>query len=295
VKRPALGVVACTLCLAAALLSAQDAREFEVVSVRRSPAVTAGSPNDPVSIAQSRSKAPRATFLVLPDGRFEARNQSLAALTSVAFSFDQIAGSKGVVDPSAQWMSIDQFDVIGATGRPWTTPPPGTNVPAELRTMLRTMLEDRFALRARIGTRSMSVLVLQLAKPDKLGPAIRLSSAECRARASASLSPTASQSPGCPPPDMTSGIQLTAVTMTELADIISKEGRFRDLGPFVDQTGRAGLYDVSFSFKTWLPKYKWTKEELLGLLSDQLSVKLKQTSLPFPTLTIEKARKPLED
>jgi uncharacterized protein (TIGR03435 family) len=88
---------------------------------------------------------------------------------------------------------------------------------------------------------------------------------------------------------------MTAVTMAELADIISKEGSFRSLGPFVDQTGRPGLYDVSFLFKTWLPKYKWTKEELLGLLSGQLGVKLERTSLSFPALIIEKAKKPHED
>ena len=93
---------------------------------------------------------------------------------------------------------------------------------------------------------------------------------------------------------MTSGVQMTAVTMAELADAVSKAGAFKYLGPFVDQTGRQGLYDVSFSFKTWLPKYKWTKEELLGLLSDQLGVKLERTTLPFPSLILEKAKRPHE-
>lgn len=83
--------------------------------------------------------------------------------------------------------------------------------------------------------------------------------------------------------------------MSELADAVSKGGAFKSLGPFVDQTGRPGLYDVSFSFKTWLPKYKWTKEELLGLLSEQLGVKLERTRLSFPALIIERANRPRED
>jgi uncharacterized protein (TIGR03435 family) len=91
------------------------------------------------------------------------------------------------------------------------------------------------------------------------------------------------------------GVQMTAVTMPEVADILSKSGSFQALGPFADQTGRAGLYDVSFSFKTWLPKRKWTKEELRGLLADQLGVKLERTTLPFPALIIDKAKKPQED
>jgi uncharacterized protein (TIGR03435 family) len=77
--------------------------------------------------------------------------------------------------------------------------------------------------------------------------------------------------------------------------ILSKSGSFQALGPFADQTGRPGLYDVSFSFNTWLPKRKWTMEELRGLLADQLGVKLERATLPFPALIIEKARKPHED
>jgi len=155
-------------------------------------------------------------------------------------------------------MAKDSFDIVAAAGRPWTTPPSGTKVPAELRTMLRAMLEDRFALQARVSTKQVSVVALRVTPPDKLGPAIHPSSSECQ-RESADSSPATGALPRCPPPDMQAGVQMTAVTMPEVADVLSKIGSFRDLGPFTDQTGRAGLYDVSFSFKTWLPKLKWTR------------------------------------
>jgi uncharacterized protein (TIGR03435 family) len=159
--------------------------------------------------------------------------------------------------------------------------------------MLRAMLEDRFAVQARIGTKQMSVTALRVKTPDKLGPAIRPSSAECT-RVSTESS-AAGASPGCPPPDLSWGIEATAVTMAELADILSKRSRFQFLRPLIDQTGRPGTYDVSFSLNKWLPKYKWTADDLRGVLSEQLGVKLEPTSLPFPALIIEKAKRPQVD
>ncbi len=158
------GVVVATACLAAALHAAQNVREFEFVSVRRSltpPRTPAGTP------------APRGEFSVLANGRLEIRNETLANLAAVAFGFD--AGpSKGVVQTTADWMLQDGFDITAAAGQEWTTPPPGTAIPAELRTMLRALLEDRFSIQTRIATKQVSVTALRVAKPEKLCPYLRI-------------------------------------------------------------------------------------------------------------------------
>ena len=45
--------------------------------------------------------------------------------------------------------------------------------------MLKAMLEERFGLQARIATKKVEVIALQMAKPDTLGPGLRVSTGSC--------------------------------------------------------------------------------------------------------------------
>jgi uncharacterized protein (TIGR03435 family) len=77
--------------------------------------------------------------------------------------------------------------------------------------------------------------------------------------------------------------------MTEVAALLPQNSLFRGL-LFVDQTGLAGRYDLSFSWQK-----RGTGRTPLDMLEAQLGVKLKTTRMPLPTLVIDKASKPKED
>jgi uncharacterized protein (TIGR03435 family) len=231
--------------------------------------------------------------VVLPDGRFEARGQSLANLARVAFGFDHVNPNQGVVQ-AATWMWNDRFDITASAGRPWTDQPSGTTVPNELRMLLRGLLEDRFALQARIATKKVSVIALQLATPDQVGPGLRPSAAACRGPFTDASPDETPPRPRCPFENSPDRIHAEAVTLLEAGQLLSLNRRsamlFAQYGPVVDETGLAGLYDVSFSFSR-----ATTLASLSPEIEAQLGLRLQGTSVLLPTLIIESAKKPKDD
>jgi uncharacterized protein (TIGR03435 family) len=258
--------------------AALDVPQFEFVSVRRSPTVSA--------TPATGTAGTRAGLLVLPDGRFEARGQTLESLARVAFGFEDVAR----VQATAVWMSNDRFDVTASTDHRWTTPPTGT-VPAELRSMLRALLEDRFALMARVEPRNADVTVLLLAKPDVLGPGLRRSGAACRGPFTDASPDEAPPRPRCPFTSASDRIQAEAVTIEEAARLVFQHPSFAWRVSTVDQTGLSGLFDLSFS----IPQRGFTPERRMEELETQLGLRLRLTRMPLPTLIIERASRPKEN
>jgi uncharacterized protein (TIGR03435 family) len=89
---------------------------------------------------------------------------------------------------------------------------------------------------------------------------------------------------------MSGDIDARAVTMTEVAALLSENPMFGGIGLFVDETGLSGRYDLSFSMRK-----RGTGRTPQEMLETQLGVKLKTIRMPRPTLIIEKASKPKED
>ena len=147
-------------------------------------------------------------------GRFEATNVSARLLILNAYGLRdfQLAGA-----PS--WTESERFDVAGRTAASATRD--------EISAMVRTLLAERFRLRSHRETREMPVYALVSATPDKrLGPALKVSTAETRTR----ISPTS--------------ISAVSMTMARLALTLSAiVGRVVN-----DETGLAGNYDVELAF-----------------------------------------------
>lgn len=253
------------------LRAAGNAEAFELVSVRRAPTPKPASPGAP---------AP-GSFRILPDGSFQVRGESLANLARLAYGFDNV-DPRGRVQ-AAEWMWNDRFDVTVSTSQPWTTPPPGTTLPAELRTMLRTMLEDRFALQARVTTKKIVVNALRLVKRDTPGPTLRPAAGD----------DTSATSPSGPLDPLI--INARAVTMAQVALLLSQHPSYKFDGPYLDQTGLTGLYDLTFSLESVLRLQANTTEIRRAELEKQLGIKLTRTSVQLPALIVERARKPQED
>jgi uncharacterized protein (TIGR03435 family) len=281
------GSTAGALCLAVTLSAAQAAAEFEVVSVRRSVALPAPVPG---------TRAARGGFVVLPDGRFEARGETLVNLARVAFGFDHVDPNRGVVQANVDWYWEDRFDITAEGGHPWTTPPPGTTVPAELRTMLRSLLEERFAMKARVETKTVDVIAVRLSKSE-LGPGLRPSTAECLGPFTAALPGEARPRPRCAFTNDRGLIEAQAVTMQDVLLLIAQAPGFIVFSldghrPLVDQTRLPGAFDLSFKAPSGVGR---EGAEFKREIEYQLGLRLAPARAPIPTLIIERARKPQQD
>jgi uncharacterized protein (TIGR03435 family) len=166
------------VCLAAALsLAAPTATlqtpppdpAFDVVSVKRN---TSGGP-----MLQRNTPGNIAMF-----------NVPVRQLVRMAYQLQDFQ----IVD-APDWANTDRFDIEARFEPPPPGPPPQT---PRMLLMLRTLLRDRFGMVAKMETREMPILVLQLVRADgRLGPQIKPAAVDCAALAAAR-----GRGPGGPPP-----------------------------------------------------------------------------------------------
>ena len=146
--------------------SAQPApteRRFEVASVKPSL-----SPYEQGRLAGQGQAVPQARFGIQtqPGGRFLA-GSSLKQLIAEAFDVKDYQ-----IEGGPEWLSSDYFEITANAGADAT--------PADVKTMLRTLLNERFGLRTRTEIRQAPVYVLTLARSDgRLGARLTPSAPEC--------------------------------------------------------------------------------------------------------------------
>ena len=112
---------------------------------------------------------------VQPDGSVRFTAFPVRTLITIAYRaegiqrFDQLIGG-----PS--WIATDRFDIAGKAGEAARQNMGPNTLPA----MLRSLLSDRFRLRAHNDTRNLPAFALVLARPDgKPGLQLRESTVEC--------------------------------------------------------------------------------------------------------------------
>jgi uncharacterized protein (TIGR03435 family) len=285
--RPALTV---TLCLASLALDAsQDPATFQRVSIR--PAAGVGV------VVNTWRKAPPLTVL---DDRVEARRVTVVDLARVAYGFENLHPDRVVRSGVGVWTERVQYDVTATSDRPWTRAPAGDRVPRELRLMLRTLLEERFALAARVEDRPTPAYALRMVQPGVLGPGLKPSSNTC-------LGPYMDPSPDghetkprCPFSRKDDAIEEGAVTMAEFAYLLSDRQR----RPIVDDTHLEGRYDIVLTvWPAGRPRPSEAEDAAAELyttafraaMRSQLGLEIRTAKLPLRTLVITRARQPLLD
>jgi uncharacterized protein (TIGR03435 family) len=194
---------------------------FEVASVRQNKSGTGGG--------QRR----------LPGGRFTATNMTLRALVRLAYGNasifrpeDQIVGGPG-------WIDSDRFDIEAKAAEEFAADPDG--VTRQHLTMLRTLLEQRFSLKAHMEKREMPIYALVVARKDgKLGPDLQKSALDC--------------APGAPPPNGAKcGVTSEGATLVGRGVPIAALVAFLTISPAVgrlvqDETGLDGRFDARLFF-----------------------------------------------
>jgi uncharacterized protein (TIGR03435 family) len=265
--------------------SATDGPEFEVASVK---------PNT------SMGDGPRGISLS-PSGRFAWNWMTVRQLILSAYAeldFKQIAGG-----PS--WIDTARFDIAA------TSPdalkeinPDGT--PRGLFRRLRTLLEDRFALKTHIESREIPVYALQPnAAPIAMGAGLRTTDIDCEAIIRDSAAGRKPQVPYGRTPPCALAVrpgQLNghAITMAQVITALSgPAGR-----PIVDRTGLKGSFDVELKWAAELPLGAQLNgapaplsdgPSLFTALREQLGLKLDATRASVPVLVIDSAQLPSPD
>ena len=240
---------------------------FEVVSVKQ-------NLNDDVPEAIS----------LAPDGSVRFTGFRLRTLIARAYQseglqrFDQIIGG-----PS--WIGVDRFDIVAKAS---DQPGAPTRVPERLRTLLR----DRFRLRAHTDTRNMPAFALVVARRDrKPGPQLRESTTDCS---------TAGTSAANPDPNRRCGISAMGGVITgrgvpagQLAGYLS--GLSAVDRHVTDRTGLTGHYDFRLEYAPAFLEPGGAGPSLFTALTEQLGLTLQPETAPLPVLIIDSVEKPTPD
>jgi uncharacterized protein (TIGR03435 family) len=202
----------------------------------------------------------------MSNGRFIASNLHLRALIAEAWTITP----DGVVGPS--WLDDVRVDIAAKAASPETTD-------ADIRLMMRSLLQDRLKLVAHTETRERQVLALTTWKGQpKLTPSSAPRTAE-----EGDCSVFAGGSPG-------SRAVCKHMTMARLAHELPEIApRYVDQR-VVDQTNLQGAWDFTIEWAAW-PDNDVGGLSLFGALQAQLGLQLLQKRLPVPVLIIDSMAK----
>jgi uncharacterized protein (TIGR03435 family) len=171
---------------------------FAAASPVASRTMTAQTPPafDVASVRQNTSTGGPRIWRFHPGGRFTATNMPLRALIRIAYGHDTIR-INAQMDGAPRWVDTDRFDIEAKAEGEIPADPDG--VSRQGLAMLRTLLEERFKIKAHFETRQLPVFALMMADgPGKLGPQLTASTAECGARvvlAAATAAPARASAP----------------------------------------------------------------------------------------------------
>jgi uncharacterized protein (TIGR03435 family) len=232
-----------------------------------------------------------------PNGRLTAMGATVRALILRAYALHD-SQLIGVPD----WTAVERFDIDARV----STPPAGGA--DGLLPLVRTLLADRFALRAHKETRELQAFLLTHARKDRtLGSQIRPTQSDCSGNAPVSIPDRKSIMESWPPCGMVyvvsyvdgaGGVKMrvrrSGVTMQEFAPTLQGAvGR-----PVLDRTELDGRYDIEYSYA---PQPNTGSAALQNVpflgaaLEEQLGLKLESERTEVPVLVIDSIDRPSEN
>lgn len=250
------------------------------------------------TVNASAEAANRGGVLLQPGGRLAAKNVTLKRLIESAYQrhgFDRV-----IVQGGPDWIDSAGFDVTAEAGGEHALDPDG--FPRRTWLMLRTLLADRFKLRARTETRELPIYALVTAQgAGEPGAGLRKSAADCAAvLAMWNKGEKPPVEPGKGPPCSVGQdpgrLVVNALTMSQVASILSGiVGR-----TVIDRTGLDGNYEfeleaVEVRGKGPLGPHARpsdTTESIFTALPKHLGLRLESTTGPVEVLIVDRVEKP---
>jgi uncharacterized protein (TIGR03435 family) len=169
------------------------------------------------------------------------------------------------------WLQSERYDIVAKAAGPVTED--------QLRTMLQTLLADRFKLELHHQTKELAAYVLVVAKN---GPKFH----ESETAGESSIQPDQKR--------MSVTVQRTP--LSQLTEMLSSVFR----APVVDMTGLKGKYDVTLNLSKYVGDMQPAHDDPLSIfmagLQEELGLKLESKKMPIDLLIIDRAEKvPVEN
>jgi len=258
---------------------------FEVASVRQNTADDGKRFASPGLI-----RTPLGRSAPVP-GPVTVRNMALRDLIAAAYDIDPTFVSLLITGGSGRVLDA-RFDIDAR--------PPEGAPPSDLLPMLRTLLADRFKLRARIEMRDVPIYALVLARDGRLGPRLKPSDVDCNApgaRRAIATPPAAPAGANAPPVCRLNVYEfgkpgpgdLTMSDSTALSSLIARIQPFVDR-PLVDASGLSGIFEWSVSFAT--NPNSTTAPVVYTALQEQLGIRLERRTAPYDVVVIDSVEMP---
>jgi uncharacterized protein (TIGR03435 family) len=235
-----------------------------------------------------------------PGGRLDLQGFTMRDLVALAWEVPDV-----MVAPAPKWMETDRFDIVARAPRDVVVTGPVIDVDT-LRTMLRTLLADRFKLVTHTEEQPVQVYVLSLPRPQhklkKGDPSVR---SACR---------PATAGPDIKVLSLGIGRSCQNITLSQLAERLPSFAPGYIDRPVVDATGLEGGWDFTMAWtgrgalesartpagpqangqpSTATPDGSMT---LFEAVDKQLGLKLELQKRPMPVLVIDHAeQKPTEN
>jgi uncharacterized protein (TIGR03435 family) len=227
-----------------------------------------------------------------PPGRVVGTNVLLRDL--IRFAYYVYGGDWEARIAGPDWIKSARFDVDARTPGPVTTP--------RAMSMLRSLLADRFKLKAHFEQRDVSAYALVVARHDRrLGPQLTRSSIDCaaitafnEAARAAGTAPAMPFDPDKPPVCGSRGtagsLSAGGLTMTQIGLILTRHaGR-----QVIDRTELPGVFDLELR---WAPDPSIGARDaslpsIFTALEEQLGLKLEPARLPIDVLVIDRVEQP---
>ncbi|HEY2857955.1 MAG TPA: TIGR03435 family protein [Terracidiphilus sp.] len=187
------------------------------------------------------------------------------------------------VSGGPDWISRTRYDVQGLA--------PGSATQRQFRAMLRSLLEERFALKVHTETQSIDVFALTPARSDgKLGPKVEPWDGTCGGRAPAGEDDP--KTPRCTAIFRPPGMFLEGVTMFAVGEMLSTQRQ--TLGRIVeDRTGLTGRYKMELAFQFTPPDPDGPS--IFTAVREQWGLKLEPAKGSLEVLVVDSAQPPTEN
>lgn len=254
------------------LVAQAAAPAFEVATIRLSPPEAQGA------------------LMNFPQpGRLALTNFTLRMLIGQAYQSDLGPGFQIVGGPS--WIEKDRYVILGQAQ--------GTTSRAEMMLMLKTLLVERFSLKAHSDMKEVDAYALVMARKDgKTGPKLEKWAGNCNGKPAPPAQPNAT-GPRCAAFFRPPGLVMRGVTMGVLANMLSAS--LANLGrPVVDRTSLEGEFnfdlETNFAPASANPAAANTgPPSVFVALQEQLGLKLEPTKTTVKVLIVDSAEKPTID
>jgi uncharacterized protein (TIGR03435 family) len=298
--RSILGIVtiaALTAGLAfAAICRTQSVRAQSPVSAQATPSLSVSLPSfEVVSIKPNHSLGDGMIDAGGPDfSRFTVKNSSVKDLITFAYNMRdfQVSGGPG-------WIASERFDIeakVEDSAAQRMRKLPSTSGQAQMRELVRSLLAERFALKANQRTKNLPIYVLVVAKG---GPKLK------------EVSPSDGQTSYSPPltpgdyrliTGRVSTLTASASPVASLVRVLSQQlGR-----QLVDETGLKGTYDFTLKWASDMgvgggstsgaadsgSSPDTSSTSIFTAIQEQLGLRLKSAKGPVDTLMIERIEEP---